>query len=776
MKSNLKSYQKNNLMGDIKSNMITVTMAMKAIAAPTAVVKAAPMKTGAATAATKAAATRAPVAATVASTIKAGAMKAIAAAAAALIVALCLAAGGSAAYAAPQSVALTTEAFSNIQKISDRVFCSETFGKTLVTKDFNTFEEVKAYGETLDNMVAVGDTLLFNAGRIYTKDGESFKRTTLDGKRHDGIYDLNYWNGIYFGFSYGAGFTYGAVVSSTDGVNWKTALIYNDSAAYQSTSHAVFALKSAAVIHVYEYNWDGDNPAHKSTFYTTSDFINFTKTENEGLPDVYQYDDVFLITAYRQNGLYTRYVTNDAKNFRILVMDGVEQKNVDSWLSTYNNSYFNVLDNALSDEKPLLREDLDVTKFTNGYSGATPPLDNFEIGSLNLRTNKDKYMFGYSETWEGSIAIQLSENGEDYFWRYGDTGLQKIAANGKGQFLVAGGHGGSLHICNITKSRSKYDLDVEPHAFNPDDDGFSCFKYCNDRYLAATFSNELYTSADGYNWKGEARLPSTMNDVIYVEAEKTYYAACNDGIYTSKDLLSFKKSYASEKRLRGICIGETIVAVGNYGTIVSRQSGEWAEATSTELTDSYDVLHSVAYGNGVYVAVGSVNETGWGNCGYVLRSTDHILNWEKSWEIVHDGEEGFETNTNSDRCYANAGYKIIYSNGRFRTTGLNRAANGFYMSSEDGLKWDVEGIYRWGFDIAEIIPDVYSVVRDYDILLFDKDFESINANVREIDHTKWSALIPSSPPEYAMTQIIMRIGNIGIFLDTIAKTSGWTLA
>ncbi|MCL2059146.1 MAG: hypothetical protein FWH01_08850 [Oscillospiraceae bacterium] len=622
---------------------------------------------------------------------------------------------------------------SNIQIKGDNIFISQLYGDTFITQDFKALTTAEAFGEPLFGMIAMGDTLFFNDGRYCTKDGITFIKTVIDGKEdHNGLYDLNYWKGTCFGVQWNNETNNMHLCASQDGINWTSRL---SSSADNSWWFSFYALRDTLFVYVGGYDMELDH--YRSCLYMTKDLLDFTDLGDRYGEPIATYDGTFLISEVHEDDKesdksYTYYVCNDGADWRIMEMDGAKQINTSFF--RFNQFIMNInetLDNVLPGQKPFDLSDYDEGKHTALYDGTAHPAE-VSVDGLYARVGVEKYDFA-SIIYSGTMF--LSNDGEKFNWYMGDAMMQKTAANGKGQFLVSGEHGLFL-ICSLTDIGGTYNLNVEPHSFDPDGSGIKMLKYIEDRYIACTFSGALYSSWDGRNWFGLAALPTNMNDIAYSSGAKMYYAACDDGIYASKSMYKWDQVYASDEILWSICAGrDRLVASGARTLIYSYfylDAGIWMKADAPDLNN--ETLYGVAYGDGVYIAAGG---TGWGGYGIVLRSTDGF-----KWETVHDGEEGYEENTNGDNCYANCANTVIYDDGRFILTGLNRASDGFDMTSIDGLKWNKRYTYRWGLDIAAVEPGVYVRVKEYKIELFDGAFLDIPANV-DTSYDDWSAIAPN---------------------------------
>lgn len=195
---------------------------------------------------------------------------------------------------------------------------------------------------------------------------------------------------------------------------------------------------------------------------------------------------------------------------------------------------------------------------------------------------------------------------------------------------------------------------------------WNAIAYGNGKYVAVGAYGYTTTSIDGINWT-EPVLAVTPKSGIYditgfAYGNGIFVAACRIGVLTSRDGTTWTKTVISKT---GCSWYSCIYANGMFvlGGVNSSGSGtNGFAATSTDginwtLANEHPTnCIGMAYGNGIYIGVGS---------SYISRSTDCI-----TWLIVV-----------SDRTMAWNG--AAYGNGKFVAVG----PNGWIANSLDGKTW-----------------------------------------------------------------------------------------
>lgn len=143
---------------------------------------------------------------------------------------------------------------------------------------------------------------------------------------------------------------------------------------------------------------------------------------------------------------------------------------------------------------------------------------------------------------------------------------------------------------------------------------------CNGTQFVGVSANNIYTTIDGYNWQTNSSFTNTLYGVVNANGQ--------------------------------------FVVVGNNGSILRSSDGFSWEDDSVATTGT---LRGIAYGNGLYVAAGSVAAT----------STDG-----KSWSLCPSNPPTLIT-------------RIVYGKGLFVAT----APAGQILTSQDGTNWQVRFIF-----------------------------------------------------------------------------------
>jgi hypothetical protein len=632
---------------------------------------------------------------------------------------------------------------SNVQLFNGRVFIAEEEAIS-VTDDlinYDVIDELTWEGDdtwVFPNIANYGDIIFFNNATMYSKDGVNFYPTVSDIELSNGLRYIFHWNGYYISIAEDLE-SNDVFMSSADGINW----YFRGECEFDYAPDMIFEFNGA--LWVLDENY-GEILYKVYDAYCTTDGVNFTsypeiKDLFNGKGFVCAYCDGFIITdTYDDDEGVTYYVSNDMRNWRVLIKDGTLMEKTDWWfLSDYNEELnFDVLDNAMPGGLPLTKGNADLRKFTNDfpylmeatnldgsiYYGHKSVVTELSItdGVISEGINpgaditaifRDEHSYNFSDSPEYAIYMSY-DGGTTYQYGRGDIVLQGIATDGNGTFLC-NAPGGVLLSGTLIRQGGKIDMDLRPYSFNPDGSGINTIKYLNGRYLLCTFAGGLYSSADGKAWRGEAALPETLNDIIY---NGGYIAAGEDGIYTSPDLSQWTQTYKREDKyieMRSVCLGRDglLVAGGYRSLIYSEDNGAtWNDANKT--AEELTTIHSVIYGNGRYIATGG---TGYGGNGQSFTSADG-----KNWEELHQGYEvDYEKDTNEDIFYRNVGYAGLFvqndKGGFFALTGLNRSTDGHILTSEDGVSWDYNYLYRWGLDLCSPLDNLVAYLRS-DSLVF----------------------------------------------------------
>lgn len=175
-------------------------------------------------------------------------------------------------------------------------------------------------------------------------------------------------------------------------------------------------------------------------------------------------------------------------------------------------------------------------------------------------------------------------------------------------------------------------------------------------------ANHALTTTDNVNWTCSAKLTSTpffrgktVNDKFIAFCQLSNYTIAT---FITSDGTSFSQgsiSYPAGSAIYDVAYGNGVyVAIGTYGTVASSTDGiTWTNRTSNTGND----INKVIYANGLFVTCGSG--------GHIVTSPDGI-----TWTLRTSGT----TNTLRD---------IIYANSRFVAVG----SSGTIVTSSDGITW-----------------------------------------------------------------------------------------
>lgn len=168
--------------------------------------------------------------------------------------------------------------------------------------------------------------------------------------------------------------------------------------------------------------------------------------------------------------------------------------------------------------------------------------------------------------------------------------------------------------------------------------------YNNGRYVATGKAGNIITSTDGQHW---------VSSTVAQDADLRVLAAGN-GIFVTAGRFNDFLTYANQNRLSGHQQQQSYNLLYNAGVmLVSSNGTDWLVGKGLD----NDWLQDIAFGNGIFVAVGTYD----GPFCYV--STDGL-----SWNGVEAGD--------------NRAYQVKFGNGRF----LGQAS-GMIFYSTDGYHW-----------------------------------------------------------------------------------------
>lgn len=242
----------------------------------------------------------------------------------------------------------------------------------------------------------------------------------------------------------------------------------------------------------------------------------------------------------------------------------------------------------------------------------------------------------------GSVAGAAGGSGWPVY--NGDSGTDKSlmsVAYGEGEF-VAVGEAGTILSSSDGLSWTPHQQDANIH--------FTSVTYGHDQFVAVGNSKNVYTSEDGKSWTAHAVADaSPFFTVVY--GDGVYVATGFANAWTSPDGKNWTKRDFTGYLQSGSAYGNnSFVTVGQAGHMM--RSGDDGETWSPINVDENHYLDSVAYGNGVFVAVGN-------NAGYT--SADGI-----SWTMREV-----------------RGASVIFADGIFAAMGWT----GELFTSADGIVW-----------------------------------------------------------------------------------------
>jgi photosystem II stability/assembly factor-like uncharacterized protein len=263
--------------------------------------------------------------------------------------------------------------------------------------------------------------------------------------------------------------------------------------------------------------------------------------------------------------------------------------------------------------------------------------------------------------------------------------------------------------------------------------------YGDGRYLAVGSSGSLVQSPDGASWSA---LPSftdiNLRGVAY--GANVYVAISgfgNGDIWRSIDGTTWTKitSPVSTVFNRLHFINGRFLVVGQSQVIIASQDGAswqvWSENSGNDV-----LLYDIAYGNGIYAAVGKRMD----GKAFIMRSADGGQTWTEAALNLQGELKG-----------------LAYGNGLFVAAGGNEAGEGALLTSSDGLNWNLLS------NTLEYIPE--GVI--YDSGLFAVFSSSI---LLSDEGTQWTEQSTPIKPYYAMCRAQGKLTAVG-YRGTILQSS-----
>lgn len=319
-------------------------------------------------------------------------------------------------------------------------------------------------------------------------------------------------------------------------------------------------------------------------------------------------------------------------------------------------------------------------------------------------------------TWfVGSGPISIPEwsgvaYGDGNFVIVGDRGHIFTTDSSKVQILRSSGsrtdgfeavaYGDDTFVTVATSGRTYRSTDggktwsVLPGQFDPYKTGYclaSDLIYADGKFVVTCSNGGIAFSTDaGLNWIGTDEQTMVGNPTAVTHGASLFVAASLQGyVLTSPDAINWTpQNSGTTKTLWGLAYGNGVyVAVGEAGTLlVSTNAGvDWVDRSSA-VTGGMD-LFSAAYGKGRFVVVGQD--------GTAFTSTDGL-----SWQQLDTGE-------------LTTLRRVIYASGRFVAIG----STGMVLSSSDGLVWTKHGGKAWMLAGLAFGNDTFVAVGGYGAIL-----------------------------------------------------------
>ena len=182
--------------------------------------------------------------------------------------------------------------------------------------------------------------------------------------------------------------------------------------------------------------------------------------------------------------------------------------------------------------------------------------------------------------------------------------------------------------------------------------------YANGEFMAVGDNGTILTSADGMNWTPEpSGTTNSLSTVAYSGGE---FGITGQGTWmVSKDGITWSTPPSTVLPFQGIAQGS--------GTSVEIQGNSLVTSGSTSLYVSHPILHSVVYGDGKFVALGTIGT----QQTVILTATDGV-----GWQLA------------APTTITTPLYGLTYANGQFVAVG----DNGTVVTSETGLGWTTQPV------------------------------------------------------------------------------------
>ncbi len=180
----------------------------------------------------------------------------------------------------------------------------------------------------------------------------------------------------------------------------------------------------------------------------------------------------------------------------------------------------------------------------------------------------------------------------------------------------------------------------------------------NGRLVVVGDTWQTYYSDDGINWNTVLKYNIYLEGVVYdgsqfIAAGRDTDSGWKGAIFTSSDGSSWTRRFIDGEYLNDIAYGAGVyVAVGKNGTIVRSTDGtSWSTNASGTSTD----LKGVSYGDGTFVVVGDQGDS----TAHVILTSTNGLSWSdySSGSGNSGGQWMFDVEYVNDRFLAGGGYR-----------------------------------------------------------------------------------------------------------------------
>ncbi len=342
-------------------------------------------------------------------------------------------------------------------------------------------------------------------------------------------------------------------------------------------------------------------------------------------------------------------------------------------------------------------------------------------------------------------AIMISKNGSDWTpLQSGTSSWLKSVISVDGSFVAVGSEGSAI-TSSDGKSWSKLNVGVK--------EWLRGITFDKNRYMIYDQKN-IYTSTDKKTWQPLIPgITTPLQSVIYSN-DIFVSVGSRETILTSVDGVSWhiaRHLTQEDDWLFDVGFGNGLfVAVGTGGTIFASNDGDrWTKVRGVQRKarsdQRYEILQTVAFGNGRYVSGGVVD--GPSRKGILLIS-DNGIEWEKVTR------EDF-----------NEIRKVFYVNNNF----VGFGKDGLLLISQDGRKWDEVSLDK-GLNFVDVIGGNNIFVAAGTYKSYFKGIIAISYDLKEWSLVEDSpAAIPSGIAFANGTFVLTTQGNT-VYTSTDGKT------